>query len=257
MTKAIRALGLVAILALWGEVRQAGASETEAREFTIEVDGKACGQYVMTITKQDSGIVSMQGVANMTLKLLLRTYRYQFEGTEHWKNGRLLQLNSKSDDDGKKSEVSAKAETQSLRLRVNGQERNCRWDVWTTSYFQVADQRFHNQAVPLLDNDTGKEYLGQLKLLAAETLTLGGKSRRRANIFASAADRARRPICGSTAKGGSCVRNSPKKANALFSTCKLSAVKNVLCAYANKRGERRRLTRAAVSPCEKIPNVVL
>jgi Family of unknown function (DUF6134) len=176
MTKAIRALGVVAILALGGEVQQAGASETEAREFTIEVDGKACGQYVMTITKQDSGIVSMQAVANMTLKLLIRTYRYQFEGTEHWKNGRLLQLNSKSDDDGKKNEVSAKAEPQSLRLRVNGQERNCRWDVWTTSYFQVADQRFHNQAVPLLDNDTGKEYLGQLKLLAAETLTLGGKA---------------------------------------------------------------------------------
>jgi hypothetical protein len=176
MTKAIRALGLVVVLALWGEVQQAGASETEAREFTIEVDGKACGQYVMTITKQDTGIVSMQAVANMSLKLLLRTYRYQFEGTEHWKNGRLLQLNSKSDDDGKKSEVSAKAEAQSLRLRVNGQERNCRWDVWTTSYFQVADQRFQNQPVPLLDNDTGKEYLGQLKLVAAETLTLGGKA---------------------------------------------------------------------------------
>jgi hypothetical protein len=151
------------------------ASETEVREFTIEVDGKASGQYVVTITKQDSGILSMQASANMSFRFLLRTYTYKFEGTEHWRDGRLLQLNAKCDDDGKRCEVSAMADPQTLHLKVNGQERNCRWDVWTTSYFQLADKRFHDKQVPLLDNDTGKEYLAQLKTVGVEQLNVAGK----------------------------------------------------------------------------------
>jgi hypothetical protein len=170
-----RLLGAL-VLGLVGFTSSARASETEVREFTIEVDGKAAGNYVLTITKQDSGILSMRSVASLSVPTILKTYRYDFEGTEHWKDGRLLQLNAKCTDDGTKTEVAAKAESQSLRLSVNGRERNCRWDVWTTSYGQLADKRFHNQAVPLLDNDTGKEYLGQLKAVGMEQLTITGKA---------------------------------------------------------------------------------
>ncbi len=172
MFRASRTLLALVILGLLGG--SAKATETEAREFTIEVDGKASGTFVLTITKQDSGILSVQASANMSFRFLLRTYTYKYEGTEHWRDGRLLQLSAKSDDDGKKSEVSATGEPQNLRLKVNGQERNCRWDVWTTSYWQLADKRFHDKQVPLLDNDTGKEYLAQLKSVGVEQLNVAG-----------------------------------------------------------------------------------
>jgi hypothetical protein len=167
-------LGL-ATLALLCLAAPASASETEVREFTIEVDGTASGHYVVTITKQDNGILSMQASADMKFKFF-RTYTYKFEGTEHWSNGRLLQLKAKCDDDGKKTEVSAEATAKALSLTVNGQQRNCPWDVWTTSYWQLADKRFHNKQVPLLDNDTGTEYLGQLKAVGVEQLNIGGKA---------------------------------------------------------------------------------
>jgi hypothetical protein len=167
-------MGLVS-LGLLALAVPARASETEVREFSVEVDGKASGNYLMTITKQDNGVLSMQASATITVRFL-RTYRYKFDGTEHWSNGRLLQLDAKCEDDGKKTDVSAVATTDALQLKVNGQQRNCRWDVWTTSYWQLADQRFHNKQVPLLDNDTGKEYLGQLKVVGNEQLTIGGQA---------------------------------------------------------------------------------
>jgi hypothetical protein len=176
MSHVFRASRLGLVIVLWfGVAGAARASETEMREFTIEVDGKPSGNYTVTITKQDSGVLSMQASASMSIKLLVRTYHYSFEGTEHWKDGRLLQLTAKCDDNGKKCDVSAMADPKALRLKVNGQERNCRWDVWTTSYWQLADKRFHDKQVPLLDNDTGREYLSQLRTVGMEQLNVAGK----------------------------------------------------------------------------------
>jgi hypothetical protein len=157
---------------------RARAAETEVREFTIEVDGKARGQYDLTITKQDDGVHSVHSVAALSVKTILGTYKYSFDGTEHWKDSRLIQLTSQCNDDGTETKVSAMADKELLRVTVNGKDRNCRWDVWTTSYWKLADQRFHNKDVPLLDNDTGKEYVAQLKYIGVEPLNVGGQAQK-------------------------------------------------------------------------------
>jgi hypothetical protein len=153
----------------------ASAVETEVRDFGIEVDGKNSGQYVMTITRQDDGTLSMHADASLKVKALLYTYEYTFTGTEHWKDGRLIQMSSKCNDDGTKYDLFAEMNGQSLRLRVNGKERACRGDVWTTSYWKLADQRFHNQAVPLLDGDSGKEFVGQLQYVGVKQVTINNQ----------------------------------------------------------------------------------
>ncbi len=178
MTRSPRSLvlsALVAVLGLFAGAAPARATETEVREFTIEVEGKAAGQYVMTITKQDDGVLSMKGQANLSFKHLLGTYTYSYDGVEHWKDGRLIQMAGNCNDDGTRTELTATADSQGLKLRVNGRERLCRWDVWTTSYWMLADKRFHNAQVPLLDSDSGKEYLGQLKYVGVEGLSIGGQ----------------------------------------------------------------------------------
>jgi hypothetical protein len=151
------------------------AADTEVREFAVEVDGKASGQNVMTITVQDDGVESVRNVATVTFKHLFGTYRYSFQGVEHWKGGRVFQLNGSCNDDGTKTEVSAALQGESLRLNINGRERNCRADVWTTSYWKIPAQQFHNTAVPLLDADTGKEMVGQLKYVGVEAHMISGQ----------------------------------------------------------------------------------
>jgi Family of unknown function (DUF6134) len=162
-------LSLGTILAI-----RAAALETEVREFSVEIEGKPAGQYVMTVTKQDNGILSMKGEANISFKYLLVTYTYTYRGVEHWKDGKLIELNSHCNDDGKKTEVNAQLQNDWLVLKVNGHQRNCRRDVWTTTYWMLAHESFHNKAVPLLDADTGKEYLGQLKFVGREQIMVAG-----------------------------------------------------------------------------------
>jgi hypothetical protein len=152
------------------------AAESEVRDFSIDVDGASCGQYLMTITRQDDGTLSMKAEANLTVKAFLVTYRYSYNGTEHWKGGRLVQLSSKCNDDGTKYDVFAQAEGNALRVRVNGKERLCNGEVWTTSYWLLADQRFHNKNVPLLDADSGKEYLSQLQYVGVKQISVGGQA---------------------------------------------------------------------------------
>jgi hypothetical protein len=151
------------------------AAQTEVRDFSIDVDGTSSGQYLMTITRQGDGTLSMQAQASLTVKALVFTYRYSFQGVEHWRDGKLYQMKTSCNDDGTKYELSAQAEAQGIRLRVNGKERMCPGDVWTTSYWLLADKRFHNQNVNLLDADTGKEYLGKLQDMGVTQVNVGGQ----------------------------------------------------------------------------------
>jgi hypothetical protein len=166
-------LAVVTSLVLFAS--RAAAAETELREFTIEVDGKASGQYVMKITKQDDGTLSMQADANISFKHLFGTYTYSYQGVEHWKAGRLIQLTSKCNDDGTKADVNATAIAETLQIVANGRTRNCRWDVVTTSYWTTPDARFHDAAIPLIDADTGKEYVGQFKKMGVEGVVINGQ----------------------------------------------------------------------------------
>jgi hypothetical protein len=168
------ALVLLGVLAV--SSTRAAAVETEVRDFSIDVDGNSCGQYLMTITRQDDGTLSMQAKASLAVKTWIGTYRYSITSTEHWKGGRLIQMASQCNDDGTKYDLFAQAEGQSLRVRVINKERLCTGEVWTTSYWMLADKRFHNQNVPLLDCDTGKEYIAQLQYVGVKQVMLGGQA---------------------------------------------------------------------------------
>jgi hypothetical protein len=156
----------------------AAAQETEVREFAIDIEGKTAGKYTMTMTKQEDGTLSMQGQADISTKVYyVYNYTYAYRGVEHWRGGRLIQLTSSCNDDGKRTEVNANIQDNQLLIKVNGNApRTCRWDVWTTTYWMLADQRFHDKTVPLLDADTGKEYLAQLKSVGRESVPIGGKN---------------------------------------------------------------------------------
>jgi hypothetical protein len=155
----------------------ASASETETRHFKIFVDGKRAGQYTMTVEKRDDGTLNMTGKANVALKVFLRQYVYSYQGREVWsKDGRLIELRSTSNDDGKSYDVNAKADDKGLSVIVNGNSRRVRWDVWTTSYWQAPDKRFANKTVPLLDADNGKTYSGSLQKIGSARVTVAGRT---------------------------------------------------------------------------------
>jgi len=151
---------------------------TEQRDFAILVDGSQAGSYSMSITDHDDGSQTMDASASVRVSFLagLKTYRYNYQGTEIWKAGLLVHFSSTCNDDGKDFSVSANPDGGNLRLRVNGRERIVRPDIWLSTYWHLADPKFRNQGVPLVDADTGKDLAAQLHYLGTRQLSVAGKA---------------------------------------------------------------------------------
>lgn len=149
----------------------AQATDTETREFSIYVDGKPAGLSRLTLVQQDDGSVYVSGNVEAKVQGILRLHTYQAEAQEWWKNGKLFALKLTANDNGKKADIQCNADGDQLRMRVNGEERRVRGDVWPTSYWKL-DPR-HNKQVPLLEVDTGREFTGELKYLATEPIKVG------------------------------------------------------------------------------------
>ncbi len=169
-----RKVGPWALLLLLQAVN-AWAADTEYRDFAVLVDGKNAGRSQMIVTEQKDGTTIMVAQVQVCVKEGLFKYTYTAEARELWKDGRLTSLKTNTNDNGKRREVSALAEGNYLRLRVNNQDRQVPPEVWTTSYWKLADARFHNQRVPLLDSETGQEYAGHLQYLGTEQLTIANQ----------------------------------------------------------------------------------
>lgn len=161
---------------LGGSRLMAGAAEKETRVFKIKIDGKIAGEYQMEISSPDERTFVVKGLADVaTSYYLFIKFHYHYEGTEVWKDGRLVQLTSHTDDDGKLYRLSAQADQDGLVVKVNDQERKIRPDVWTTTYWHLPDARFRTQVMTLLDCDTGKEQRGAMSFVGTQQLVLTGQ----------------------------------------------------------------------------------
>jgi hypothetical protein len=163
---------LTLLLAL---VQPAQAGESEAREFALSIDGRPAGTYRLDISRQSDGSTEVRVSAEVSVTYLIFHYTYSFHGVERWLNGRLVSLESNSNDDGKKFRVSAIADGEHIRVSVNGKTNERRWDVWTTTYWQLAPARYRNHGVPLLDADTGKYLEGALEYVNTQPMVVAGK----------------------------------------------------------------------------------
>jgi hypothetical protein len=154
----------------------ARAEDTEQRDFSIQVDSKPAGDSHLTITRRDDGSEVVGATVNVQVRFIL-THTYTYQGTEVWKGGRLQSLQSTCNDNGKRFQVAAAAEGDGLRVTVLGRERVLpRGDVWTTSYWKLADKRFFNQPLSVLDVDRGEELARRLNYVATEDMNAAGKT---------------------------------------------------------------------------------
>jgi hypothetical protein len=156
----------------------ARAADVEVRDFVIWVDGKRGGEYHMTINRQDDGSVSMTGQADVSLSFfVVKKYIYTYRGTEGWsKDGVLTSFSSTANDDGKEYTVTAVPDGNGLRVKVNGQEKMSRADVWLTTYWRLPLPSQRNGAVPLLDADTGRDINATLQYVGVSPVNFAGQA---------------------------------------------------------------------------------
>lgn len=113
----MKLIAAVIALILFG----AGAQgSTETRRFAITRNGVQIGMHVIEVNRSGQE-TSVAIVTNLTVKVLFVTaYHLQLTASERWVNGRLVALNSTSDNNGTRHFVSVAAKGSSLEVTVDG-----------------------------------------------------------------------------------------------------------------------------------------
>jgi hypothetical protein len=150
-------------------------AEEETREFAVKVNNKPAGHYRMSVVSGENGTTTMTGEASVDVRHFVVRYTYAYRGTEIWQNGRLIQLDSSANDNGKQFALSVRPNGEMLRVHVNGQVHDTRPDVWTTSYWKLAGPQFRNQKLLLLDSDTGRDIEAKLIFVGRAAVKIGGE----------------------------------------------------------------------------------
>jgi len=84
--------------------------------FSVWRSGSEIGQHRVTFARED-GALTVRSLFDVAVKLLgITVYRFKYEAQEIWRDGRLLELESKIDDNGKPSSVQAKEEDGKLAV---------------------------------------------------------------------------------------------------------------------------------------------
>jgi hypothetical protein len=166
--------GWVVAWALFVPAWTVRAADVETRDFAVLVDGKRSGEAHMTIHHKDDGSIEFACDTDVTVKVLFVTYRYSYRGRELWKNGRLQSFASATNDDGKRYQVTATTAEDGLHLRVNGHERVVSADTWLTSYWTLPEAKRREEAIPLIDADTGRELECRLRKIGEVQIPVAG-----------------------------------------------------------------------------------
>lgn len=151
------------------------AADSETREFTVKVDGKPAGHANMAIQQQDDGTTIVSCDTSVRVKVLIKTYTYTCRTRETWKDGRLQQLSSQCNDDGKQFQVSAAAQADGIHVHVNGREHVAKAEAWVSSYWSLPDAKLREGAIPVIDADNGRDLHGRLQFLGETQMAVAGQ----------------------------------------------------------------------------------
>jgi hypothetical protein len=120
-------------------------------EFEAYRNGSSIGRHRLTF-RPDGERVSVEVAIRLKVDLAFVTlYRYEHDSREMWEQGRLVGLATRTNDDGKKTEVRARAEGDQLAIEGSGGAFSLPLGSFPTSYW---DPKFTSQST-VLDTQDG------------------------------------------------------------------------------------------------------
>ena len=166
------ALGGVAMLAApWVPGRPAHASSGQL-VFSVERGGDIIGEHRLAFTAQGTELFVDIAVNLEVTFASIPVFRYEHVNREHWQNGRLIALDSRTNDDGTPYMVTARAVAGGLA--VEGSEGNLLVDAetLTTAYWHPRTV----QVERLLDTQRGRLLTLENRYLGRDLLEFDGES---------------------------------------------------------------------------------
>lgn len=95
--------------------------ETDYR-FEIRRDGSPVGDHRVTLRSTTTGLTA-EAMSRITVRLLgIPVYRFEYQSTSQWTDGRMVALDSRTNDDGTITTVTARTDGDRLRVSAAGGE---------------------------------------------------------------------------------------------------------------------------------------
>lgn len=153
-----------------------GVPEDRVTAFTVLRDGDEIGTHVLTFESDTSGLkVSVATDIEVTLPLIpIPVYRFTHRGEELWREGRLVKLDSTTDDDGTDHRLSVAATADSLHVVSDKGAHASPSDIIPASLWNPELRR----QIVLLNTLDGTEMEVSIQSLGEEMISARGVTQR-------------------------------------------------------------------------------
>lgn len=167
----IRALAISVISSALITIQVAAAVPVNGQlDFTVMRNGKAIGTHKIHF-RQSASDLNIDVKTDVAVKILFVTaYRFEHEGTELWRDGRLVSLSSATNDDGTPHKLKVRENGQSLAVVGDGETRY-------SSPYIIPASLWHDGILKggaILNTLHGQEMIIQVRDAGADTVSVHG-----------------------------------------------------------------------------------
>jgi hypothetical protein len=172
----LSSLGFVLLALAALNAQSGGAKAEEVRDYDVLVRQKPVGKVSIHIKTNRDGTTVSTTDTSVEATFFFITYRYQFHGREIWQGDRFVQLDSRTNDDGKALAVTAVVDGNGSRVDVRGSAaRRGPILTMTSNYWRAPDPRTTAAQFSIIDADTGALFAVKLQHLGAEAVSVEGQ----------------------------------------------------------------------------------
>lgn len=140
-------------------------------EFDVLRDGSPMGSHRLDFRREGDRLI-VEIKIDLEVRFLLPLYRYTHRSREVWQGGRLVQIDTTTDDDGAAFRVAGRAMGDGFAVESTAGKFVAPADVMPTSYWNR--QMLHRG--PLLDTQEGKLITTDIAVLPEESVFAGGRA---------------------------------------------------------------------------------
>jgi len=171
LLRAVAVAAPLALAALCVLPAEAAAPPGGVLEFDIVRQGETIGRHSMQFTATPAGLQVHIRTRALVKVAFVPVYRFEHDGEEVWRDGRLTQLNSVTNDDGDKHELHVSAETGGLAVVDNGRRSTVPAGILPASLWHDGVPR----STVLLNTLDGRQMAVQAVDLGPENVDAAGR----------------------------------------------------------------------------------
>ena len=140
-------------------------------DFTVLRKGKPFGSHILTFDRQNDGTFQVTTDVDLDVKFgPITAYKYRLDSVEKWADEKLVSINGKSNNNGRKGKVSALADGEQLKVDATKYEGQVPTSIIPSSHWNRV-QMYQNQ---MISTETGEILEIDVETIGSDTVLVGG-----------------------------------------------------------------------------------